>query len=547
MTQECKQHKRFGGRKVTAVILLLAMLISICTVSAEAQGGNIQYPTGVTEAMCHADYWAQKAKNAQEIMMTPQEIDEYNAFVAASDGTHMVDLEQVKTTLNADALRSSLSASIKSSHEDRALFIGGEQIDNEAYFGALSKAVEDTAWTGTHEVEYGVCTSRCDLMGVPTNDIIGYSAEDPDSEFQDSAINVNDPVVIRQTCTTENGTFFYVETDHCPGWVNAEAIGICQSRSEWLDAWKVSADDPDILVVTQNRIVTEPSVSVPDIADVKLTLGTVLKLVPEDKIPENIGERGAWNNYVVYLPTRNADGKYVRKEALISQHYDVSIGFLPMTQEEILHVAFNCLGDRYGWGSMLDAMDCSAYTRNVYHCFGLRMPRNTTWQQLVPNTKIDVSSMTDEEKLTLLQNTPAGALFYLPGHTMIYTGFEADMGYVISALGSASDSVGDLAVKSIYSVAITPLNVRRRNGNTWLKELTSIVIPANYAGMKYDPAAGTDDTTHDTCPLCGKEHTGFFGKIVLTVHRIVYRILRLFSVRLPIKTTYPAGNNTVIE
>ena len=337
---------------------------------------------------------------------------------------------------------------------------------------------------------------------------------------------MNDPVVIKQVCAYDDASFYYVETDHCPGWVDAQSVAICASRSEWLDAWKTSVDGKDFLVVTQNRIVTEPSVFVPETADVKLTIGTKLKLVPEDKIPRNLGERNAWNNYVVYLPTRDADGAYVRREALISQHYSVSIGFLPMTQSNILRVAFTCLGDRYGWGGMLDAMDCSMFTRNVYRCFGLYMPRNTTWQQLVPNTRIDLSGMTDEEKLLLLQNTPAGAMLYFPGHTMIYMGFEAGTGYVISALGSASDTTGELDVRSIYSVAVNPLTVRRRSGNTWLADLTSIVIPANYAEKKYDPAAGI-------CALCGKVHTGTWGRIVWSAHKAVWFILHLFGIRLP--------------
>ena len=57
----------------------------------------------------------------------------------------------------------------------------------------------------------------------------------------------------------------------------------------------------DILVVAQDRIVLEPSISQPEISEVELSLGTVLELVPEDKIPRNLAERGPWYNYVVYL------------------------------------------------------------------------------------------------------------------------------------------------------------------------------------------------------------------------------------------------------
>ncbi len=528
MNEKERSSTKYRIKQMTAVCLLIGILLSLWTVSASAAEQNVQYPYGVTQEMCQADYWIGKAKNPDSVMMTPQEIDAYNALAADTKGTFVVDLEKVPVTYDASALRDALAQNILNSKKNRALYVGGNLLDNDAYFASLSAACADTAWTGSREITYGVCVRQTNLMAIPTNDVIGYSLTDADSEYQNSALNVNDPVIIKQVCFGDDQSFYYVETDHCPGWIDAQSVAICASRGEWLDAWKTSADSKDILVVTQNRIVTEPSIFVPETADVKLTIGTTLKLVPEDKIPQNIGERNAWNNYVVYLPTRDSDGGYVRREALISQHYSVSIGFLPMTQSNILRTAFTCLGDRYGWGGMLDAMDCSMFTRNVYRCFGLRMPRNTTWQQLVPNTTIDLSGMTDEEKLTLLRNTPAGALLYFPGHTMIFTGLDGGTGYVVSALGSASDSTGDLNVRSIYSVAINPLTVRRRTGNTWLTELTAIVIPANYAEKKYDPTIHSEDV----CALCGKMHTGVWGKIVWTAHKVVYFILRLFGIRI---------------
>lgn len=527
MKQEKQNKFRTRSQKATAILMLIVLLLGMWTVSGTASEQNVQYPYGVTEAMCHADYWIKRAYHADEIMMTPQEIDAYNTLAADTKGTFVVDLEKVKAAYDASALKDALAQDILNSKKNRALYVDGNLLDNDAYFASMSAACADTAWTGSREITYGVCVRQTNLMAIPTNDVIGYSLTDADSEYQNSALNVNDPVIIKQVCFRDEQSFYYVETDHCPGWVDAQAVAICANRGEWLDAWKTSADSKDILVVTQNRIVTEPSIFEPETADVKLTIGTTLKLVPEDKIPQNLGERNAWNNYVVYLPTRDPDGGYVRREALISQHYSVNIGFLPMTQANILRTAFACLGDRYGWGGMLDAMDCSMFTRNVYRCFGLRMPRNTTWQQLVPNTKIDLSEMSDEEKLALLRNAPAGALLYFPGHTMILTGFDGGTGYVVSALGSAADSTGELNVRSIYSVALNPLTVRRRSGNTWLTELTAIVIPANYAEMKYDPTINPDDI----CALCGKMHTGVWGKIVWTIHKIVYSILNLFGVQ----------------
>ena len=137
-----------------------------------------------------------------------------------------------------------------------------------------------------------------------------------------------------------------------------------------------------------------------------------------------------------------------------------------MTQANILNVAFSCLGNRYGWGAMLGAMDCSAYTRAIYECFGLVLPRNTTWQQNTPGKVKDVSKMSDIEKQKYLETVPAGSLLYFTGHTMMYVGSYEGIDYVINAAGSLSDSEGAINVKSQYSIIINPLTVRRGRGKT---------------------------------------------------------------------------------
>ena len=205
-------------------------------------------------------------------------------------------------------------------------------------------------------------------------------------------------------------------------------------------------------------------------------------------MPQNFCERGPWNNYVVYLPTRDKNGNYVKKYALISEHYKVSCGFLPMTQANILDVAFTCLGNRYGWGAMLGAMDCSAYTRAIYQCFGLELPRNTTWQQNTPGKVKDLSKMSDTEKQKYLETVPVGSLLYFPGHTMMYIGSESGRGYAISATGSLSNSDGTLNVRKMYSVIINPLTARRGSGKTWLNCINSVLSVATpeYIQIKKD-------------------------------------------------------------
>ena len=153
-----------------------------------------------------------------------------------------------------------------------------------------------------------------------------------------------------------------------------------------------------------------------------------------------------------------------------------------MTQANILDVAFSCLGNRYGWGSMLGAMDCSAYTRAIYQCFGLDLPRNTTWQQKTPGKVKDLSKLSETEKQKYLETVPAGSLLYFTGHTMVYVGSEAGRAYVINSAGSLSNSDGVLNVRRMYSVILNPLTARRGSGKTWLSSINSVltIVPPEY-------------------------------------------------------------------
>lgn len=461
-------------KTLSLFLVLVITLTSVFSVSAIAQD-NLIYAPLVTKEMCDSSYWYDKGIiDSDRVLMTADEISKINQAAIDGKGTNVIDIFGIKGTYNADSSRQSLAGIAVPT---RSLYINGELIDNAAYFANISNAIKASGYTGSEaETRFAVCTKRCDITSIPTSDIIGYSAEDPDNEYTGSALNVNEPFAIRQKCDIDGETFYWGYSYMCSGWVNAENLAICDSREQWIDACKTDPSDEDVLVVIEDKIVTEPSIRVPYSSEVKLTFGTVLKLVPEKEIPESIGERATWFNHVVYLPTRNAEGRFEKKAALISMHNKVSIGFMPFTQKNILDVAFSCLGNRYGWGGMLDSMDCSLYTRNIYRCFGFIIPRNTTWQQLVPDTLISLDGMTEVQKGQLVETLPIGALLYFPGHTMMYTGTADNISYVISVLGSVVDVTGEIAIKKIYSVSLNPLIVRRGNGRTWLDNLSSVVL-----------------------------------------------------------------------
>ncbi len=463
--------------------LLLSACMLLCSVSVYA-GSNVDTFEGVTQDMCTPQYWIENAgEGADEILMTAEEIKEFNSLAIAASGTNVYGIEDFKEVFNAESVKASLS---NKTAPARDWFIDGIKIDKEKYIEKINKVFDRTAWTDTsHESVYAVAVRVTAVRNIPTNDVLRYSATDTDDENISTSLLVNEPFLIRQYCRKGSDEFYWGYARNCTGWVSAEDLAICKDKDEWLDAWKVEPGNEDFLVVTQSRLTLEPADLTPDISERQLTLGTILKLVPQEDRPENIAGRSGWHNYVVYLPCRDDKGRYYKQPAYIQTRYDVNIGFVPLTSANLIRLSFSCLGDRYGWGNMLGAMDCSGFMRNVYRCCGLEIPRNTNLQLNVPGTVMNLSLYSDEEKQAELERMAPGTLLFFSGHEFMYLGSLDGTAYCISDLGNVVEPSNDSVIQSVYTVSVNPLTAKRANGNTWLGETGNAV---NFWGieMKFD-------------------------------------------------------------
>ena len=465
-------------KKVCVSFLAFMIVLSCLTESSKTAIAYTGMESTVTQEMCSAYYWVSLEQDkAGEVLMTPAQIDKYNSLALAEKDCNMNDLTSMDGSYDATKLRDSLANEVLASAPAKATFVNGVQVDQSVYYGLMANDVFTTAWTGNRAPLYALAVEQTQIFSVPTVDYIGYSAMDSDNEVVISSLRVGEPFVVKQAAAVGGRLYYFGYSSNVQGWVAADDMAVCGSKAEWLDYWQVDTTGHDFVVVTTDYFTLPESYYTPASSELKLTMGTVLKLVPESEIPESIGVRGMWNNIAVYIPTRDENGKCVRQIALIGQNKSVSIGYVPMTSANILFLSFEYLGDTYGWGGMLDSVDCSALIRNVYKCFGLEMPRNTNWQKCVPGTAVDISELDEASKAAVISTITPGTPLYMSGHTMIYLGTVDGRNYVISAMGSASDSAGELEVKSQNSVTVTPLTVRRRNGTTWLKNINTCVFP----------------------------------------------------------------------
>ena len=470
-------------RQIAAVLLCA---ITALTQVLPAAAAEIKYMPDVTAEMAQADYWGKLHDNADEIILTPEEIKAFNEDTYAASGTMVMDLRTVKDSFDGKARNEAIR---KSATADAEYYFGwtyssdGKKAEWSYYEKMIDNCIDHRA-ESTMPTRYAVAVERTTLHVFPTHEPIWDDPTDYDFDYQHlSAVQVNDPLVIYTT--SADGKFYLARSRDCSGWIPAEDVAICKDKTEWESAWVIP--DDRILVVYGNKEYTDQSNMAPETARRMLGQGTRLELVTDLEPDQLVNNRSPYHNYVLYLPVRRDDGSYEKKMALLPETAKVSVGYLPLTLENIGMVALQNLGDTYGWGGMMEVEDCSGMVRTVYACFGLEIGRNGTWQWNMNMEKIDMEHMSVEEKMLILDELPLGAALHISGHEMMYLGKENGKYYVISTVSSImSPDTGKLL--RTRGVMINTLDVKRANGQNWLQALKMAFMPcyARLEGKTYD-------------------------------------------------------------
>ena len=456
----------------------------------------VMYFPGVTGNMAAADYWTAGEDAAGQVLLDMAGIDGQNRRMAADPACCMNDLEHGRLHPAWDISRfyspdipvnrvmaeriylEICNAYTNGGYWDR----NGNPID--AAFAEKVRSVLDSADPDTFgTTRYGIVTRRTDLRAYPTDEIITDEKGDIDFDYVElSGAAVNEPLIIQGE--SAGGEWYYCCTGNCGGWIRSSDAAVCRDRAEWLSAWKIPANR--VLVVTDSRFALEYSNTEPALSGLVLTMGTILERADGDgplgvRTDGLISNRSAYQNHVVWIPVRGENGAYRKVKALISERHKVHEGYLPLTRRNILDTAMNALGDAYGWGGMLSAEDCSGFLRGIYACFGMNLPRNTTWQSAAPLFRFDLGGLPDAEKAEVIRSLPAGSMLYFKGHAMLYLGEKDGEPYVLSSVSSVMnpDGSGKLRVRSVI---INNLGMKRANGNSWLASLHTAVIPWKDAG-----------------------------------------------------------------
>ena len=499
------------SKRILSVVLTLGILLSL---SAEAFAA-VSYMPDVTPEMSDADFWASLSNDPDAVMMTREEIKAQNADTALASGTSVMDLKTAAETFDGVARNKAIQSSATA---DAEYYFGwtygpdGKKSDWKYYQKMIDNCADPNA-RKEQKTRYGICVNRTVLQVFPSDNPIWDNPADSDFDYQAlSGIRVNEPILIYTT--SKDGKYYLARISCCSGWVKASDVAICKDKEEWLDAWDIA--DDEVLVVTGNKVYTDTSNTHPEVSKRMLSLGTKLRCVDPATVTGLVNNRSPYHNYIVELPVRAKDGSYQKSLALIPETADVSEGYLPLTQRNVVKIAMANLGDAYGWGGMMDVEDCSSLVRLIYECFGLDVARNGNWQWLMNVAKIDMANMSTEEKCLILDKLPLGTALSFSGHEMMYLGKVDGKYYVYSTASKIADPADESKTLRTRGVMINTLDTKRANGHTWMQDLYRAFV------LGYGDASGQDYKMpqyawyHDGVAFCLKNDImsgkgGYFG------------------------------------
>lgn len=441
---------------------IMAATILLCLTGASFASENI---CGTTKEMMNAEFWVKGTKTAHETILAPAEVQALTAKIKEAPGTFCTDILDYPDFLS----REEFARKIKSyaARPDNKRYVGAAEADGEFWRRVESNANPGAA-DETTLVRFGAVVNNCLVKTLPCEEPLYSEADDVLFDMNvESAVKIWEPLAVLYE--SADGEYYFVESPYCAGWIKKENVALADRKT----LKELAARD--FYMVTGSRVTSDVRTSAPDAGRREFFMGTRLPAADEE---ESIGGVSAIFGHGVLVPERGADGSLHVVTDLLPRGADLSRGCLPYTQANVLKQAFKMLGERYGWGGMYGSRDCSAFTRDIYLTFGIELPRNSLPQAKAPAGNIDVSKLTAAEKAKLLAGAPAGTLVQMPGHIMLYLGTIRGRPYIIHsayALGP-SGKKGAEGVKTLNCVAVTDMEMTRRNGTTIIDNIANINI-----------------------------------------------------------------------
>ncbi len=444
----------------------------------------IRMSPNVKPEMLFPSYWIRRAPVPGRILMTPSQIEDWNTKARAvvlpgpSPAPHIViDLARYKNGASAAAIRSeTMTAAPADSWYTAA---GPVSADD---WNAIFDSMDLESLAATNEVRPAVCVRRSSLRVIPSDTFYTNDLNDwYDDMGQNSGILMNEPIAVLHA--SRDGRWLLVRTRFCAGWIHSDSVAFLSGFDE-LEAY---AHPSNFVTVTCDRIKLDPNYFLPrfcsglSLETPELFMGTTLQLADwndDSAASAYWAGREPYFSYIVKIPLRGTDGFLDYEYASIPAPL-AHPGYLPYTVSNIIGLAFQSLGNCYGWAGGFQSRDCSEYIMEIYRCFGFIIPRHSSAIALVPGRNQNISNMSTSQKRAVLDRLQPGSILYMSGHVMLYLGSDGGQYFAISAIGSFYPDNAkpgpDVSTTDTFSVIINDLSAVRGNGAIWLNSLRNVV------------------------------------------------------------------------
>lgn len=462
----------FNKKTGTAAAALLLLLLWMPGKAVPAAAESVPH---VIPEMLTADFWIDQLPEPDKVIMSGEEIASFNQDIIQTLPDLVYDLTDYPASLNNEQLTRLIT--MRPFPDDEERYSNGRLVD-QAYYLGLKDQMNLSGIGEQNEVAYAVTIRRTNIRTFPTSD---ESLSEPDDKefdlFQETAAGPAEPVLILHH--SSDGSWLFVQIYNYCGWIPAADIAVAKDKKSWL----AYVNPANYLVVTGNRLGPD----FPEPLPVELTMGTRVPLADDGTV--------SGGGYEVLLPARGDNGQLRTDTAFIPADADVSVGYLSYTRANIIRQSFKILGERYGWGGMFNARDCSAFVMDVYKSFGFMLPRNADEQEQSAGVTVSFESLNTGQRYELLDTLLPGASLHTPTHEMLYLGRHEGRYYVIhdiTSYGNANQKNPDGSLEKIVlnRVVVTDLSLPRRNGMSFIDSLTG--------GKQLEKESQPGDSAHNS-------------------------------------------------
>lgn len=391
------------------------------------------------------EYWLAKLApgQADAVLVPPDAIEPLNARFTEVEGSWRDPLDPAVVDQPAQAQQLAERMAWLAARVDDGRLLEGEA-------GSFEQARQVLARSEPTD-EMRMVVEEASLWCIPLDS--GLYKDPIDLDFdRNRCASLHPGELLRVLRRDDDGQWLYVHSGHTTGWLSAPVL-------------------TPALPPAHLRPLLEGPRLVPTADDVRTTGGRRLRLGTRVPI---VGRDGATRT--VLVPT---------VEGLVEDTVEVSSraveGVLPLTRRSAWTMALSEQDTPYGWGGRGGYRDCSRLTRDVMSSFGLELARHSGVQAKLGTHNIDVSGMSEADKLAELRRQAQRGLvlLYMPGHIMMYLGQDDGQDYAVSAISEylVPCEGGPDTVYRIGRVAVTTLELGRGSERTaYIERLANLVV-----------------------------------------------------------------------